>query len=104
MCVFRLASKSTNLEKECADLKMELAELNKQLLSQADLHSAESKFFKNATNITINELREEVASLSAELIASKDLVKSKEIELSKLILSFQNEEARLESKIRHEVK
>lgn len=101
--VARLTNRVNNLEEENTNIKRQLGEANKELVSAAEIRTNEVKALKTASNSTINELREALAIANNDLQCTQELLKSKEAEAQRYVSMLMSDENRLESKLKAEV-
>lgn len=100
----RLTSRVSMLEEENANVKRQLAEANKELVSATEVRTAEVKTMKASSNATIAELRSALSVATNELQCSQELLRSKESDLQRYVHMLQSDENRLEAKLRAEVR
>ena len=99
----RLTTRCSFLEEENANVKRQLTEANRELVSASEIRTTEVKAIKTSTNATIAELRSALSVSSNELQGSQEYVKSKEQSNQRHTMMLQSEISRLENKIRAEV-
>lgn len=99
----RLTTRCTFLEEENANVKRQLAEANKELVSATEIRTSEVKLLKAGTNLTIAELRNNLSVATNELQCCEELLKSKDSDLQRYLALLQSDDNRLEAKLRIEV-
>lgn len=99
----RLTTRCNQLEDENSNVKRQLVEANKELVSATEVRTTEVKTIKATSNATIAELRNSLSIATNELQSSQELLKAKEIDVHRYLHILQSDENRLESKLRAEV-